>query len=211
MGARELAGMTVPAVSKTRRVDFPSKQLPPALHRRYISAADTSYAGQLEEAIDGVRGLLLSKGARKGEETVPELAREKRLRLSSKTTRKVAEVGTLSERQAFGSKSPADGKGPHPPVVPFREVAAEYFIMPLINGFWQYFQDATIRQTRAMESGTRYRGAGAGLILSPMALEKFLTTLATAPACCTTFCTFSGGLGSRGAGAVCDHRFATSE
>ena len=175
MGARELAGMTVPTAPKTRRIDFPSKQLPPALHQKYISPTDTAYTGQLEEAIGGVRGLLLSKGARKGEETVPELARQKRLRLGPQTTRKMAEVGTLAERQTFPG---ANTDLRQIPVVPFREVAGEFFIMPLINGFWQHLQDASIRQSRAMESGSRYRGAGAGLILSPMALEKFLMTLA---------------------------------
>ena len=162
--------MSVPTPAKTKKVDFPSKTLPPALHRKYISAVDTP-AGQIEEAIEGVRGLLLSKGAKRGEETVPELAREKRLRVGPKSNRKVAEVGTLSDRQM--DNTPASY-----PVIPFKDVAAEYFILPLINRFWQHFQDASVRQGRAVVAGTRYRGAGTGLLLSPMALEKFLMTLA---------------------------------
>ena len=50
--------------------------------------------------------------------------------------------------------------------------------MPLINRFWQHFQDASVREERAVGSGSRYRGAGTGMVLSPMALEKFLMTLA---------------------------------
>ena len=174
MGARELAGMPVPDPPKTRKIDFPSKMLPLPLHQKYISAADVP-PGQLEEAIDGVRGLLLSKGARRGEEIVPELAREKRLRVGSSVRRKMAEVGTLSDRQMSARTGPSTSTQP---VLPFRDVAAELFIMPLINRFWQHFQDASIRQDRAISTGSRYRGAGAGLLLSPIALEKFLMTLA---------------------------------
>ncbi|ORX40562.1 telomere length regulation protein-domain-containing protein [Kockovaella imperatae] len=173
MGARELAGMTVPTAPKTKKIDFPSKTLPPALHKMYISAGDLP-AGQLEAAIDGVRGLLLSKGAKRGEETVPELAKEKRLRVGSRVASKVSEVGSLSDRQMTAAPN---GNKSQIPVVPFRDIAAEYFILPLINRFWQHFQDASLRQSRALSSGTRYRGAGTGLLLSPMALEKFLMTL----------------------------------
>ena len=175
MGARELAGLSIPTpVSNTRRIDFPSKTLPPALHRKYISPADThpAIAGQLEEAISGIRSLLLSKSARRGEETVPELAKEKRLRVGSVKRNMVAEVGSHADRQM--SEKPLTAQAP---VIPFKDVAAEYFIMPLINRFWQHFQDASIREDRALASGSRYRGAGAGMVFSPIALEKFLMTL----------------------------------
>lgn len=175
MGARELAGLSVPAaVATARRIDFPSKTFPPALHQKYISPADTSpaIAGQLDQAISGVRLLLLSKGARKGEETVPELAREKRLRVGNTKRKIVAEVGSLADRQMSDQHPPSQT-----PVVPFKDVAAECFIMPLINRFWQHLQDASIREERALGSGSRYRGAGTGMVLSPMALEKFLMTL----------------------------------
>ena len=176
MGGRELAGMGTHLPPSTRKVDFPSKTLPPALHRKYISGADVRKPDQIEAAIDGVRGLLISKGAKRGEEAYPEIAREKGLRVgSTKRTPMVAEVGTLSERQMDHHRpTPSSAQAP---VVPYKDVAAEYFVMPLINRFWQYFQDATTRESRAMMSGDRYRGAGTGMILSPMALEKFLMTL----------------------------------
>lgn len=180
MGARELAGLTVPTIPTTRRVDFPSKVLPPALHRKYITSTDytstdTHTNRQLEEAISGVRGLILHKEARKGEEIVPELAREKRLRVGGGRKTMVAELGSLQERQMPSATTIIK---PPVPVIPFKDISAEYFVMPLINRFWQHYQDSTIRDNRAATSGNQYRGAGTGMILSPLALEKFLMTLA---------------------------------
>jgi telomere length regulation protein len=170
MGSRELAGMSVPLAASARKVDFPSRTLPPALHQKYIT--DTDMPGQIESAVDGIRGLLLSKGARKGVDTVPELAREKRLKISTKRTL-VAETGTPASRQM----SSAGTQQSQRPVVPFKDVAAEYFILPLINHFWAFYQDSMTREERAKIRGDRYRGAGTGMILSPMALEKLLMTL----------------------------------
>jgi telomere length regulation protein len=84
----------------------------------------------------------------------------------------VAEHGSLAARQADERAAQ-----PHNPVVPFAEVAAEYFIMPLINRFWQHFQDIGIRESRAVVAGNRFRGAGAGMVMSPMTLEKLLMTV----------------------------------
>ncbi|WVQ84635.1 hypothetical protein IAT38_006790 [Cryptococcus sp. DSM 104549] len=176
MGARELSGLPVPQAPRpTRAIDFPSKVLPVALHNKYISAADVptlrareSERGQIDQAIDGVRDLILSKGARKGEETVPALAREKRLRVGEPKRPKVTAVNSLTSAY---STTPA-------PAMSFKNLAAEYFIMPLINRFWQHFQDSSIRESRAITTGQRYRGAGAGMVLSPMSLEKLLMALA---------------------------------
>lgn len=191
MGARELAGMpTIQAATTTRRIDFPSKTLPPQLHRQYIGPSDQRplihgsdrEPDQLEQAIDGVRGLILSRGAEKGEEQYPELRREKRLRLGGTMSKKglVAEVGTLAARQAEEETALAT-RAAHAPVVPFSQVAAEYFIMPLINRFWQHFHDTNVRQSRAMLGngrGSRIGASGAGMVLSPMGIEKLLMTLA---------------------------------
>ena len=175
MGARELAGLGVSASSyAARRIDFPSKTLPPALHRKYISPADSQLAigGQLDEAVSGVRNLLLRNGASRGEEPVPELAKEKRLRVNSKKRPVIAEIGSPNERLMANQQPQAQT-----PVVPFKDIAADFFIMPLVNRFWLHFQDASIRETRALATGSRYRGAGTGMVLSPMALEKILMTL----------------------------------
>ncbi|TYJ57904.1 hypothetical protein B9479_001259 [Cryptococcus floricola] len=180
MGARELAGLSVPQASRTTRaIDFPSKTLPPNLHQKYVSAADVppsrrledNSQSQIDQAIDGVRDLILSKGVKKGEETVPEFARERRLRVGEPKRAKVADVNSLAASQMARATRP-------PPVVPFKAIAAEYFILPLVNRFWHHFQDASIREERALQMGSRFRAAGAGLVLSPMAIEKFLMALA---------------------------------
>ncbi|OXG77861.1 telomere length regulation protein [Cryptococcus neoformans var. grubii Br795] len=179
IGARELAGLSVPQAPRTTRsIDFPSKTLPPTLHNKYISSADIPLNrllgydpdNQLDQAIDGIRNLILSKGARKGEETVSELAREKRLRVDEIRRPKIAPVNSHASSQM--------GRLARPPVVAFKDIAAEIFILPLINRFWQHFQDSSTREERAVMMGARYRAAGAGMVLSPMAMEKFMMALA---------------------------------
>lgn len=179
MGARELAGLSVPQAPRTTRsIDFPSKTLPPTLHNKYISSADIPLNrllgydpdNQLDQAIDGIRNLILSKGARKGEETVSELAREKRLRVDEIRRPKIAPVNSHASSQM--------GRLARPPVVAFKDIAAEIFVLPLINRFWQHFQDSSTREERAVMMGARYRAAGAGMVLSPMAMEKFMMALA---------------------------------
>lgn len=171
MGARELAGLPAPE-PRARAIDFPTKTLPPALHARYADPA-TSTTSQLDDAVTGMRNLLLSKGARHGEETVPELARERRLKVGVNKRRKVGDASVVAVDSADASSTPLP-----PPVEPYTALAAEYFILPLVNRFWDYFQDASVRESRAVSLGARFRGAGTGMVLSPLALEKLLLTLA---------------------------------
>lgn len=189
MGARELAGLTVPMPTSTRKLDFASKVLPAGLHNKYISPGDLDQRGgqsqgQLEAAVDGIRDLMISKGVKRGEDQVPELAREKRLRVGKSTRPKVAEIGTSSDRQMANGSSRINGTMVVPPsqthqqpVVAYRDIATEYFLMPMINRFWEHFNDSSVREARAIQLGDRYRGAGTGMILSPLALEKYLMTL----------------------------------
>jgi telomere length regulation protein len=174
MGARELSGLSTPQpINSLRRLDFPTKMLPPALHQKYIGPNDipeNQYQNQLEQAVSGVRDMMLRKSAKRAEE-YPELAREKKLRVGPGRSTKVAEVGSRADLEMTATPT-AQG-----PIMPFKDVAAEYFIMPLINRFWQYFQDSSTREARAINTGDRYRGAGTGMILSAMALEKMLMTL----------------------------------
>jgi telomere length regulation protein len=121
-----------------------------------------------------MRNLLLSKGAKKSEETVPQVAREKRLRVTPKR-QKVAGGSLVSGRGEPGHEHAGDQP---PPVVAYSTVAAEYFVLPLINRFWDYYQDASVRETRALATGNRFRGAGTGMVLSPLSLGKLLATLA---------------------------------
>lgn len=171
MGARELAGLPVPEPRTNRRIDFPTKTLPPALHAKYVTPQDTPFAGQLEDAVDGMRSLLLSKGAEMAQQ-VPEIAREQRLRVGVSKRRKVGDTAVALDSADAGPAKVT------PPVVPYTAVAAEYFILPLVNRFWEFFQDSSVRESRAVSLGGRYRGAGTGMVLSPLALDKFLVTLA---------------------------------
>lgn len=173
LGGREAAGLPNPKPQKAPRIDFPTKALPPALHQNYLSATDVpaaSTSSMLEAASHDLRQLMISKGA-KGADSVPEFVRERRLRVS-KSTRNVSEVQDEDDEVMRRLHEPV-----HQPVVPFKDVAAEFFLLPLINRFWQHFQDASTREARGLAAGSRYRGAGTGMVLSPMALEKFLTTL----------------------------------
>lgn len=178
MGARELAGLPAPEAT-TKKIDFPTKTLPPHLHERYATPADTPQRqgqGQLEGAIAGMRNLLLSKGAQAGD-AHPDIRREKRLTVGPTKRRRVAEEGTVAARDMAGLQAPAQtqSQSQQTPVVPYARVAAEYFVLPLVNRFWAYFRDAS---ARARTLGDRYRGAGTGMVLSAGALEKFLLTLA---------------------------------
>ncbi|WWD03678.1 hypothetical protein V865_001734 [Kwoniella europaea PYCC6329] len=61
------------------------------------------------------------------------------------------------------------------PIMAFKDIAGEYFVMPLINRFWQYYKDTSLRESRGGSGG--YKGTGTGMIMSPLGLEKFLITL----------------------------------
>ncbi|WVW86203.1 hypothetical protein I302_108245 [Kwoniella bestiolae CBS 10118] len=172
MGARELAGLSVPTPPTTKKIDFPSKTLPPSLHRKYLTIADIPPSrrepienGQLEETMSGMRNMLLSKGARKGDD-VPEIARERRLKVGNRKGPLMAELGSLRDSQMISSSSPK-------PVIAYKDIAGEYFVMPLINRFWEYYK---VQSSRMAYPGN-YKGTGTGMILSPLGLEKFLITL----------------------------------
>ena len=62
----------------------------------------------------------------------------------------------------------------------FTDVAAEFFIAPLINRFWLFMRNEQTREARTahQEPLYRYKGAGTGLILNPVVLTHFLATLA---------------------------------
>jgi telomere length regulation protein len=62
------------------------------------------------------------------------------------------------------------------PMIPFKDIAAEYFILPMINRFWTYFQDELARESRA-SSGGRGQAVGNGTILSPLAMTHYISAL----------------------------------
>ncbi|TFK55205.1 hypothetical protein OE88DRAFT_1732466 [Heliocybe sulcata] len=181
MGARELASLPMPSAAAVQpltgdRVSFPSKKLPPALHRKYMEAAGqvTGDGNPVQKLLMDISKNAVDKTKEPVSEKVPELVRERRLRVRQPT--KVTEVKPGSSALARSSLSSAQEQA-----VAFTEVAAEYFICPLINRFWLFLRDEQAREERTSYSQDRmwqYRGAGSGLILNPVVLSHFIATVA---------------------------------
>lgn len=177
MGARELASLPLPpnhTKAEPKRIAFPSKQLPLALHQRYLTLGDELSAGNpVQHLLDGISQKAIESGKISAESKVPEYARERQLRL--KRQMKVSEVasGALPRDLQSLQLQPR-------PLVAFTEVAAEYFICPMINRFWTFLRDEQMREARTAHQDVlhRYRGAGTGLILNALVLSQFVATLA---------------------------------
>jgi telomere length regulation protein len=104
----------------------------------------------------------------------PELARERRLRIQQRV--RITEAIPHEPLNPFSQVS-------KPNLIrlssTFIDVAAEYFIVPLINRFWAFLRDEQTREERtSFRTGRdRYRGAGTGMILNPVVLAQLLRTL----------------------------------
>lgn len=146
--------------------------LPPALHNKYVAADATSgLTSDVSAIADGLTRLALDKGKTQAEEKVPEIIREKQLRIRKKAP-SIVPLGSSPSASPMSSASSA-------PRVSYTTVAAEYFIIPLIDGFWGYLRDEQSRELRTRHSGTSgYRGAGTGMILDALTLRHFLSSLA---------------------------------
>lgn len=167
LGARELAGLSVPPSSVPQsRIAFPSKTLPIGLHEKYLEDNNDEAARGLPLILDDISREALNRDAANVDQ-IPELVRERRLRVQK--PQRVAEV----DRRRIPSTPP-------PKNTTFNEVAAQYFIAPLINRFWVFFRDEQTREERTahQDGRQRYQGAGTGLILNPIVLSHFLATLA---------------------------------
>ena len=177
IGARELASLPVPpstAKSQPKRIAFPSKQLPYELHQKYLTVGDQlSSQNPLQILLDGISQKAIESGRVNVEDKVPEYARERQLRIKRPT--KVSEVEHPSHSKSLQSSNLKPR-----PTVQFTDVAAEYFICPMINRFWVFLRDEQTREERTahQELIHRYRGAGSGLILNALVLSQFVTTLA---------------------------------
>lgn len=177
IGARELASLPVPpSASKIqpKRIAFPSKRLPPALHQRYLTLEDQlSSQNPVQALLDGLSQKAIESGKVNAEGKVPEYARERQLRI--KRPAKISEVtpAALShDLQSMQLKAR--------PAVQFTDVAAEYFICPMINRFWMFLRNEQTREDRTahQEPIHRYRGAGLGLILNALVLSQYMATSA---------------------------------
>ena len=167
IGARALAGLPIPPsrIGEGKNVGFPSKLLPPALHRRYATAEEQARA-QVQQLVQGITRPALERSREETEEVIPAVVRERKLRLGSTRTR----VTEMKDTQTFPGRR--EGTTPTSRTT-FAEVAAEYFIMPLVNHMWLHLRDVDTRS----RSGRR-AGAGTGVILGSMVLAQYLGTLA---------------------------------
>ena len=162
LGARELASLPVPpSAVPVARTTFPSKQLPPAQHRKYI-AYEEERGMQVQRMLEDISRSAIESGKNAAETKIAPIVRERQLRI--KQPSRITEVGP--------------GATYVPKESTFTEVAAEYFIGPLIGKFWLFLRDEQERETRSAHRKTAYRGTGTGLILSPLVLSHFIGTLA---------------------------------
>ena len=170
LGARELANLPALPQPEAR---FPSKLLQSGVHELYIEESDL--IARSEELLEGISQKAIDKGREKTEDRIPKLTRERQL-----TIRPGKRVGIVELNDHPKPAGHPQRLTPRPPKISvkrenFSALAAEYFIGPLINRFWQYLNDQMTREERT--SGG-YRGAGAGVILNPLILTHLVTILA---------------------------------
>ncbi|KAJ3844507.1 telomere length regulation protein-domain-containing protein [Lentinula raphanica] len=166
LGARELASLPVPPSQVSREAtSFPSKRLPALLHQAYLPHPE---AAALSQILGGITRQAIERGKEATEDKVPEIVRERRFKIQP--SRRISEVA--------GSKTRMPDVIP-PKQTTFNEVAAEYFIAPLINRFWLFLRDEQTREERTAyhEGRAKYQGTGTGLILNPVVITHYLRTL----------------------------------
>ncbi|KIJ17360.1 hypothetical protein PAXINDRAFT_73569 [Paxillus involutus ATCC 200175] len=173
LGARELASLPVYSPDlqplPTARTAFPSRMLPPALHQKYLATGPQNHVQLL---LGGIAQAAIDKGQEVSANKVPGIVRERQLRI-----RKPAKV---TEVLSGASQGLVPSHHRPPSATTFTDVAAEFFIMPFINRFWVFLRDEQTREDRTAQRDLlyQYRGAGTGLILNPVILAQFLTTMA---------------------------------
>ncbi|KAG8931366.1 telomere binding protein [Tulasnella sp. 417] len=169
VGARELAGLEhLPGPQR-----FASRMLPPVLHRKYVTASDMdpmtpSPSSSIHRIAGAITQQAIDRTRDANEVKVPQVIREKQLRVRQRPpTRGIVELDNQS-REGSTSNQPSV----------FKDIAAEYFVMPLINRLWVHIRDEQAREARSRYSSSAYRGDGSGMILSPAILSQYLLTLA---------------------------------
>ncbi|GAA5892867.1 Tel2p [Sporobolomyces salmoneus] len=169
LAARELAQLPIPSVSsptgtvKPQQPLFPSKQLPPAFHRRLLGSQPED---QLQILAADLTNLALSGAREDAETTLPGAAREK----------------LLSVRKFNNKSSSLSKSSTNQPTTPtYTTLCAECFILPLLNRFWVYLRDTATSTlyTRPSSSskGSYAGGPSSSPILQPLLLSKYLTTV----------------------------------
>lgn len=186
MGARQLAGYSVPDEVRSTSLSamgkgphgvttFPSKQMPPRLHQKYIGANQQEsfpnlprFSGPIESLLDDVTQAALGNAKEDAEDRIPEAAREKAL-----TTRRFPSAARKTQPNPKESSANRI----------FTSLAASHFILPLVNRFWLHLRDLSTlpRSNIQLEGGetlSSYGGLGSATLLDPLLLTKFIGTLA---------------------------------
>lgn len=169
LGARTLAGLADSPTpeSSNPKIMFPSKLLPPPLHHRYVTREENQQM-QVQKVLGGITRLALDKSKDEAEEALiatgnKEIPRTRMLRLGSTAKgRRVEILGPTSS--ALTKPSLLQSRDS------FVTLAAEYFIMPLVNHMWLYLRDT---DTRIRKDAT-----GSAIVLDTTVLAQFLNTLA---------------------------------
>ncbi|CCM02859.1 uncharacterized protein FIBRA_04971 [Fibroporia radiculosa] len=177
VGTGELASISFGTSSTARplpanRISFPSRQLPPAQHKKYITGGDhTNAHNPVQKFLEDISRDALDKGQEATADKVPQFVRERQLR--------IRQPAKVTEVKPSGSALTRLGTQAQPKSTTFTEVAAEFFICPLINRFWLFLRDEQTREERTMRQPAlhQYKGAGTGLILNAVVLSRFLSTL----------------------------------
>jgi telomere length regulation protein len=121
--------------------------------------------------LDGISREAIDREKEANADKVPNLVRERHLRIH-----KPAKISELRSGANDNKLLPQTFRHNRT----FTDVAAEFFISPLINRFWLFLRNEQTREARTahQEPLYHYKGAGTGLILNPMVLTHFLGTLA---------------------------------
>ncbi|KAH9853981.1 telomeric DNA binding protein [Lenzites betulinus] len=184
LGGRELASLYVPDLPGRQalpmeKIAFPSKRLPAAQHTKYLTAEDQLRTNNpVQLLLEGISQQAIDNGKEATEDKVPELVRERNLRV--RPSSKISEVPASAPTGRAALLRQLASPQHLPKRTTFTDVAAECFICPFINRFWLFLRDEQTREARtALQPALhRYRGAGTGLVLSALILARFLETLA---------------------------------
>ena len=175
--ARELAGLPIPTAPgdtpqpKPVEPTFPSKHLPPAMHdhlvkrRRALGSGSEDSEG-VELLATDLTQMALSGARADAETTIPQAAREKVLSVN-RTTRRSA--GLDAAKSAARSTTTTTAT--------FSTLAAEVFILPLINRFWLYLRDQATSGRHSSSGGSYLGGSAVPQLLEPILLSRFLATV----------------------------------
>jgi len=175
LGARELASLPVPPLNVApSHTSFPSKRLPPVMHQKLMAE------GPVQALLTDISHAAINKARDDATRKAPSsFARERQLRLQKSAKISVIDNSVSLNPRQETLHTTSSGYGP--PAAIFTDVAAEYFICPLINQFWIFFRDEQTREERLSRQSDplyRYQGSGTGLVLNPIVLTQFISTLA---------------------------------